>query len=139
MKFIFHLWKSFYWNMFIASILLMLTFSGTRLWRKTRPWCNFTCKQRVCAQISALSYLFFFESYQRYCVRAQCYYIHSFTVLWRTEVKNDFIYHYSASADKTEFNSFFSPDPRNGVTIQRQTSTRELLVIQTAFFRLLAK
>jgi len=44
MTLIFHLWKSFYGNFFITSILFMLTFSGTQLGRKTRPWCNFICK-----------------------------------------------------------------------------------------------
>ena len=52
------------------------------------------------------------------------YYIHSFTVHWRTEVKNDFIYHYSASADKTELKSFFSSDLRKSATIQRQSFAR---------------
>jgi len=31
-------------NMFIACILFMLTFLGTQLERKTRPWLKLICK-----------------------------------------------------------------------------------------------
>jgi len=49
------------------------------------------------------------------------------------------LYHYSASAGKTELNSFFSPDPRNGATIQRQTFRERSISYLDGFLSSLSK
>ena len=36
----------------------------------------------------------------------QCYYTRLFAVHWQAEVKNDFVYHYSASAGKPGLNIY---------------------------------
>lgn len=124
-------------NMFIACILFMLTFLGTQLERKTRPWLKLICKQHVCAQNSALRYLF--SRIVRKVLWSSTVLLHQLIHCALENRSKKTILFITILPQSIKQNSIVSSPLILEMVLQSSVrlSARGLLVIQTAFFLLL--